>query len=241
MPDTQTVQQDTQLSFKVAEFDAPLDLILHLLSKHKLDIMDIDISSLLEQYMETISMWQQASMDIASEFLEMASRLVYMKTVSLLPKHEEESEQLREALTGQLVEYRLCKLAAERLGTSCRYGDVFVREPMEIEMDMTYTLVHPAGVLYAALMDAQGRGERRLPPPQNAFEQIVTRPVVSVTSKIFSVLRMLRMNKTVDMNSLFSAQDSKSGVVATFLALLELIKSKKVEMDDQSGDISLKA
>lgn len=78
-----------KLSFRVADFDAPLDLILHLVSRHKLNIFDIDISSLLEQYMKTISAWQQQDIDVASEFLEMASRLVYMKTVSLLPRQEE--------------------------------------------------------------------------------------------------------------------------------------------------------
>lgn len=220
-----------KLSFKVAEFDAPLDLILHLIQRHKLNITDIDISSLLEQYMATIQSWREVDMEVSSEFLEMASRLVYIKTVSLLPRHEEESEQLRRELTGQLVEYRLCKVAARRLGELSNYGNVFVRTPMPLEIDETYTLYHPAGILYAALADALGKGARRLPPPPEAFEPLVARPVVSVTSKIFTVLRSLRKGGAIKQDRLFEQAADRSGIVATFLAVLELIKSKKVRVE----------
>lgn len=220
-----------KLLFKVAEFDAPLDLILHLISRHKLDIMDIDISSLLEQYMQAIRRWQQVDMEVSSEFLEMASRLVYIKTVSLLPRHEEETEKLRQELTGQLVEYRLCKVAAVQLGGLSRFGDVFVRSPMPLEVDETYKLTHPPGILYTALADALGKGARRLPPPPEAFDPLVTRPVVSVTSRIFSLLRALRRGGTVRSAQLYAAAGGRSGIVATFLALLELIKSGKVRAE----------
>lgn len=229
-----------KLSFKVAEFDAPLDLILHLLSRHKLNILDIDISSLLTQYMATIESWQHQSLDVASEFLEMASRLVYIKTVSLLPRHEEETEKLRQDLTGQLVEYRLCKLAAQQLGTQNIAQDIFVRTPAEIEVDETYTLTHPAGLLFAALSDALGKGARRMPPPRESFDPLVTRPVVSVTSKIFTLLRMLRRGGNVTMDRLFSDAAGRSSMVATFLALLELIKSKKVCMENDEVHLNKK-
>lgn len=227
-----------KLSFKVAEFDAPLDLILHLISRHKLDIMDIDISSLLGQYMVTIREWQEVDLDVSSEFLEMASRLVYIKTVSLLPRHEEESEKLRQELTGQLVEYRLCKVAARQMGELSRYGDIFVRPPTELEVDQTYTLTHPAAMLYAALNDALGKGARRLPPPREAFAPLVARPVVSVTSKIFTVLRALRSSGSIRMDRLFVPEAGRSGMVATFLAVLELIKSKKICLDDDEIRLS---
>ncbi|HIY08377.1 MAG TPA: segregation/condensation protein A, partial [Firmicutes bacterium] len=83
------------LSFHVAEYEGPLDLLLHLISKHKVNIWDIEISSLLEQYMEQIRRWQEQDLEVASDFLEMASRLVYIKTLSLLPRHEEEEEEAR--------------------------------------------------------------------------------------------------------------------------------------------------
>ena len=88
-----------QLSFKVAQVEGPLDLILQLISKHKLNIYDIEITKLLEQYLAYMEVIQSREMEIASEFLEMASRLVYIKSVSLLPKHEELEEQLKKELT----------------------------------------------------------------------------------------------------------------------------------------------
>ena len=105
-----------QLSFRTAEFEGPLDLLLHLIAKHKLDIYDVQISALLEQYMAYIRAAQDADLELASEFLEMASRLVYIKTVSLLPRHEEESRQLKTELQGQLLEYQVCKQMAAELG-----------------------------------------------------------------------------------------------------------------------------
>ena len=219
---------DAKLTFKVQEYDAPLDLILHLISKHKLDIFDIDLTSLLQQYLAAIALWREKNLDVASEFLEMASRLVHMKTISLLPRHEEESERLKQELSGQLIEYRLCKIAAEQLGLSDLSGDIFVRKPARVEIDETYTMTHPAGILFAALTDALGKNARRMPPPREAFEPLVTKPVVSVTSKIFTVLRLLRKDGKIKMDSLFTAETGKSGMVATFLAVLELVKSKKI-------------
>ena len=219
-----------KLSFKVADFDAPLDLILHLISSRKLQIMDIDITSLLDQYMQVIQSWQDEDMDVASEFLEMASRLVYMKTVSLLPRHEDESERLRRAFEGELMEYQICKLAAVRLGEIISM-DSFVREPMEIEIDRAYTGSHSVAVLFEALRDAAGRGARRMPPPRESFDPIVTAPVASVTSKIFTVLRALRRRGSLNFEYLFDPGRGRSELVATFLAVLELMRSGKVRMD----------
>ena len=87
-----------QLSYKLPDFEGPLDLLLHLIAKNKLQISEVRISSLLDQYLEQIEQMQAADLDVASEFLEMASRLVYIKTVYLLPKHEE-----AEALEKELV------------------------------------------------------------------------------------------------------------------------------------------
>jgi len=219
---------DNKLTFKVEQFDAPLDLILTLLQKSKLNIFDIDISSLLEQYLEQIRLWQQQNLDVASEFLEMASRLVYIKTVSLLPRHEEDAAKLKQELTGQLIEYRLCKLAARRLGDLDSSGDLFVRDPVEFEIDQTYDYNHPAGILFAALSDALGKEARRRPPPRAAFEPLVERPVVSVTAKIFTVLRALRSTGKLSWDKLFAPGPGRSSMVATLLAVLELIKSGKI-------------
>ena len=228
-----------KLTFSVAQYDAPLDLILHLLQKHKLSILDIDISSLLEQYLDAIASMQQQNLEVQSEFLEMASRLVHIKTVTLLPKHKEEGDKLREQLTGQLIEYSMCKQAAVTLRQQYIGQEVFVRQPMEFEIDPTYNITHDAHELYSALTDATGKGARHLPPPRESFDPLVTRPVVSVTAKIFTVLRILRLGGPARMEALYSHSTGRSGVVATFLAVLELIKSGKVCLEDQ-GQLRLK-
>jgi segregation and condensation protein A len=225
-----------QLSFKIAETEGPLDLILQLIRQHKLDIYDIEISKLLEQYMNHIQQWQEMDMEIASDFLEMASRLVYIKSVSLLPKHEELEEKLKSELTGQLIEYQLCQQMARRLAVDYVGGDLFIRDGEEVEPDMTYHRVHKPEEMLDAFLSAAGRGKRRLPPPAQAFHGIVARKIVPVSTKITYVLRKLYSRGKVSYHSLFGKAESKSDLVATFLALLELIKSKRISVDGEGED-----
>ncbi|RGB63605.1 segregation and condensation protein A [Provencibacterium massiliense] len=216
-----------ELKFRVQEYEGPLDLILQLIQKHKLDIYDIEISALLEQYMAAIDEWRENQLDIASEFLEMASHLVYIKTVMLLPRHEEEGEDPRKELTGALLEYQACQRAAALLGEKNRGVDRFVRPPEEHEADMTYTLIHRPGELLGAYFGALGRGRRHLPPPKTAFSGIVSRRVVSVASRIAFVLSKLYRRARVNFLGLFEQSD-RPEMVATFMAVLELIKDKRV-------------
>ena len=210
------------ISYRLPSFEGPLDLLLHLVQNHKLNIYDIPIAQLLDQYMATINEWKNADLDVATEFLEMAARLVQIKSSMLLPKHEE-AEELRRELTGELIEYQLCQEAARRLAARNVGGDLFVREPAEISPDTTYRRVHPKETLLDAYLAAAGRGRRRLPPPVQAFSGIVSRKIVSVSSKIVYVLRRLYKSRAVSYESLFEQAGSKSELVATFLALLELI------------------
>ena len=222
-----------KLTFSVAEYDAPLDLILHLLQKNKLSILDIEISSLLEQYLDAIAGMSEQDLEAASEFLEMASRLVHIKTVSLLPKHKEDEDRLRQELSGQLIEYAICKIAATNLGELYLGQDIFVREAVRIEIDPTYSFTHEAQELIAALIDVMGKEARRLPPPRETFDPLITRPVISVTAKIFAVLRALRLKGPAHIGTLYRASTDRSGVIATFLAVLELIKAGKVCLKDE--------
>ena len=100
--------------YKLDVFEGPMDLLLHLITKHKLDIYDIPIIELVDQYTAYVRNMQDSDMEVASEFLEMAARLVYIKTVSLLPVYEE-AEELKKELTGELLEYRDCKILAKKL------------------------------------------------------------------------------------------------------------------------------
>ena len=222
------------ISYRVGGFEGPLDLLLHLLQKNKLNIYDIPIARVLDQYMAAIHEMQEADMEVASEFLEMAARLVQMKSYMLLPKHEE-AEQMKAELTGELIEYQLCQEAARRLAMQAVGGDIFVREPDEPEPDPIYRRVHRPEEILTAYVAAAGRGQRRQPPPVQAFRGIVARKIVSVSSRITYVLRRLYSRRSVGYASLFEKAESKSEMVATFLALLELIKSKRIRVDGDDG------
>lgn len=220
-----------KLSYKLEAFEGPLDLLLHLISKHKLDILDIPIADLLEQYMEQIRSMQEQDMDVASEFLEMAARLVYIKTVSLLPKHEE-AEELKQELTGQLLEYQECKKMAMKMADQFEFN-TYVREAMVIETNAVYKRNHTPQELFLAYQNAVGRGKRFMPPTMQAFSGIVTRRIVSVASKIIGVLRRLWKEKELPYQELFQQNQEKSELVATFLAVLELVKGKRIRIEGE--------
>ena len=224
------------ISYKLPDFEGPLDLLLFLVQKNKLNIYDIPIAEVLEQYLGAIKEMKEYNMDVASEFLEMAARLVHIKSVMLLPRYEEETEELKRELTGQLSEYQLCQQMARRLATDYVGGDLFVREPTEIEPDLTYRRTHQPMEMLDAFLAAAGRGKRRLPPPAQAFSGIVARKIVSVSSRIAYVLRKLYTRQAVKYHSLFDKAESKSEMVATFLALLELIKSKRIRVEGEGKE-----
>ena len=219
-----------KLTFKVQQFEGPLDLLLHLIAKHKIDIRDIPIAALLEQYLQAIDEMKRQNLEIASEFLEMAARLVYIKTVMLLPI-QEEAQALKEELTGQLIEYAACKEAASVLRERYVGGDIFVRQPMENQIDYTYTRIHEPDVIKKAYLAAIGRAALKLPPPKAAFDGIIQREFVPVETKEQEILQRLHREGSFSLQHLYAAQTERSGAVAVFLALLELLKSGKIILD----------
>jgi len=229
-----------QISYKLGEFEGPMDLLLHLIAKNKLNINDIEISVLIDQYIEQIRAMQLHDMDIASEFLEMASRLIYLKTVSLLPKHEE-AEQLKDEFTTELMEYEKCRRVAATLSTMTFGFNTFIKSPENIEYDKTYLNIHESEKLIDAYISAVGRGQRKLPPPTTVFGKIVARKIVSVSSKIVFVLRKLWGGGKKQLRTLFDGAESRSELVATFLAVLELCKSNRVYVNGngENAEISV--
>ncbi len=222
-----------QISYKLEVFEGPMDLLLHLISKHKLNIYDIPIITLVEQYIDYVKRMQEEDMYVASEFLEMAARLVYIKTVSLLPVYEE-AEELKKELTGELLEYRDCRLMAEKLSRQTDGFNHFVREPIQIDVDPTYTRLHEPAELLRAYLNVVGKKMRKLPPPIEAFKGIVAAKIVSVESKIKSIYHKLkRKGNKQNFKSLFSDAESRSDMIATFLAVLELAKTKKLYLDGE--------
>lgn len=222
----------SKLNFKLEIFEGPLDLLLSLISKHKLNINDIEISILLEQYLDYIQKMKMADLEIASEFLEMAAHLVYIKTVSLLPRHEE-SKELKKELEGRLLEYKLCKEIANNLNGVYQGTDVFVRKPQQISVDKEYNLVHNKEILLKAYLMNFNKNRPELPKIQSSFSEIVSKRMVPVTSRILFVLKKLYKSDKVAYNEFFSCSD-RSEMVATFLALLELIKSRRIVVSDDN-------
>jgi segregation and condensation protein A len=227
-----------EMSFHLSDFEGPLDLLLYLITKHKLDILDIEISELLRQYMLAIENREDRDLEVRSEFLEMAARLVHIKTVSMLPKHEKEADELKTTLSGELMEYRLCRIAAGYLAERADKYRVYVRRPMEIEADMTYRLTHPASLLRSAIEVSTGRLQRRRPVPQKAFSGIVEHRVVSVSSQIIHLLRRMYGQSELTFDEVFADRRDRSELVAMFLALLELMKVGRVSVSD-SGVVTL--
>lgn len=225
-----------KISYKLDVFEGPMDLLLHLISKHKLNINDIPIVTLVEQYVEYVRQMQEEDMYVASEFLEMAARLVYMKSVSLLPVYTE-AEELKQELQGELIEYRDMKLMAEKLAENTDGFSTFIRNAEKIEVDQTYKRLHEPEELFSAYVSATGKKMRLLPPPIEAFREIVVKKVVSVSSKISSIFKKLSKKGTkTHWKSLFDDAESRSDIVATFLAVLELTKSKKVKVTGDGED-----
>lgn len=228
------MEQTVTLSYKTENFEGPLDLLLQLIARNKLNIYDIQLSVLIEQYLEQMQFFREQEMEVSSEFLEMASRLIYIKTVSLLPRHDE-VVRLKEELTGELLEYKLCREMAQKLSTMTGGFDLFVRPPSEYDFDKTYELVHDSDLIFTSYLAAVGRGQRRLPPSVTPFTKIVAKKIVSVSTKIIFVIRKLAKGGKSRLSALYSSARSRSELVATFLAVLELCKANRVEI---SGDNS---
>ncbi len=227
--------------FTLENFEGPLDLLLHLIRENKLNILDIQISELLRQYTDYIARVREQDMEIAVEFVEMASRLVRIKTNLMLPRREENTEDGLEELTAELIEYSLCKQLAQLLrnrddGTRRR-----VREPMQLpQVKKTYDLVHDSSELSYAYFSATRRGKKRQPPPREAFDGIVKRPFVSVASRAVILLKGLVRKGKLPLESIYEGAEGRSQLVATFLAVLELVKTKRITVDDR-GVVSLSA
>ena len=133
------------MTFHLEDFDGPLELLLALVAKHKMDLHNIPILQLIDQYTRTV---EQADPDpeTASAFIEMAAHLVEMKSFLLLPRSEE-GERMKQELTGQLIEYDQCRHMAALLRAKGETAPVFVRRPMEMELDNTYALHHAPQIL----------------------------------------------------------------------------------------------
>ena len=209
-----------ELTFHLEEFEGPLELLLALVSKHKMDLHNIPILELIDQYTRTVEAAQAVDPDISSSFIEMAAHLVEMKSYLLLPRSTE-GERMKQELTGQLIEYDQCRRMASAL-----------------ERDETYALNHLPQVLADCWESLMGRAPVRRMPTQAVFEPLVTAPQVSVSSRVVYILRRLIAGGAARMSQLFARSQSRSTNVATFLALLELVRGGRVTLGPK-GELTM--
>ena len=223
-----------EIQFKLDSFEGPMDLLLHLIGQRKVSIQDVPILTLIEQYLSVMRQLREARLEIEAEFLEMAARLVFIKSAALLPKHKEE-EDLAEELRKELLNYRDCQYLAEQLKQRGCGFDYFSREPAELEIDYTYQLQHKPRVLFSAYLAAIGKGKRRLPPPVEAFSGIVAHAIVSVASRCHYLFERLLKRRKSTLRELLEESGSRSEMVATFLAALSMIKAKRLLAHGSGG------
>ena len=219
-----------RLTFRLPVFEGPLDLLLHLIAKHKLDICDISIAELLEQYLAYLAEARRMDMELTSAFLEMASRLVQMKSAMLLPKQEKDP---REELVTALLAYQACKALAALLAV--RRREQFVRAPMPLPKEQGYRLHHRPVELAEAFVSARGKVKARRPPTAATFSGVVVRAAVSVTTRVLYVMRHLARGGARPFRTLFADVHGRSEAVATFLAVLELVRAGRVRAAEQDG------
>ena len=227
------------------DFEGPLDVIFLLLSKNKIEIQDVSITAILEQYLEYLEEMKRLDMEIASEFISMASHLMLIKTKMLLSAAEAaEAESELDLLRQSLIE-RQRKEAIEQIRLAVSVleprNDVgrcmFVKEPEPLRKDSTYRYQHDPVDLLRALDNIAERNQRSLPPPTVNFKGIVGKEPYPVTKKAGEVLRRLILRGVERLKNLFRGNRSRSEVVATFLAILELCRTNSVTLeDDNSGE-----
>ncbi len=235
-----------KMQYKLESFNGPLDLLLHLITKNKVSIWDIPIVEITQQYLEAIEGIEDSALEDTSEFLVMAAQLLYIKSKMLLPKPEEDDEEdPREDLARRLAEYKLFKEASQNLRRnefSSRY--MFFKPEEKIEFPLPeYNRHHEVDELLEAFAAVIARRERRKKPEKKAFFGIVGREKVSIDDMVEKVCRMLDNRQRLEFLALFPAQDSKPEMIATFLAVLEMIKLDKIkaEYDNDAKDFIITA
>ena len=225
------------------DFDGPLDVILLLLSKNKIEIQDISIASILEQYLAYLDEMKRMDMEIASEFIAMASYLMVIKTKMLLSLSEREEALSEMELLIRSLEERQRKEALDQVRTAVSFLEdrnglgscCLTKEPEPVRLDKTYRYRHDPADLVRAMALLAERSERMLPPPKSSFEGIVGREPYPVTKKAAEILRKLIVGGVTRFKKLFAGSRSRSEVVATFLALLELCRQKSVALEEEPG------
>ena len=228
----------TELNFKLEnlEFEGPLDLMLLLIQKHKLNIQDIEITVLLEQFLLYLERMTEADIDVTAEFLDAAARLVLIKSAALLPR--DEAEKMKKELQGALIEYALCKTMAEKLKKRWIGDAVYVRQPIELEIDASYHGTHQPEEIPFAYSAVSKRAKMKSETPRS-LAPIVAKSYVTVYTGVVIVLKSLLTRQSVTLAELYKERP-RSYRVSIFLAVLELSKAGRIVISEDGESVSLR-
>lgn len=225
------------INYRLEGFEGPLDLLLRLIEKNKVKITDIPIFEIFAQYMEHIEKMRRMDMEVAGEFIVMASELMLIKSRMLLPREDTDEEDPRAKLAAALLEYQRIKRAADHLtslfsehqGRVAKDTDEVKPDSGRIEDQDPVKLKKAMLALMEALDKPQIDEINRLRAEQ-PFERILRTPIVPVSGKIFGVIRYLVKHGDTLYTSILLTASTRSELIATFLAVLELIKKNRVTL-----------
>lgn len=228
------------------DFTGPLDLILALLAKNKMEIQDIQISLILDQYMAWIAKRRAMDLEVASEFITMAAQLMFIKSRMLLSIKDEEALSELEQLIASLEEHQrhenYAKVQAVVPQLDRRYAvgrDLITKVPEHIPVNKIYRYHHKPEDLLRAMSNVLERVDNQLPPPMAAFEGIVGREPYPVSDKAQEILSRLQRFGVTRFHALFQGNRSRSEIVATFLAVLELCKARRLRLAGTETDCTV--
>ncbi|MBE5858802.1 MAG: segregation/condensation protein A [Butyrivibrio sp.] len=241
------------LEVKLQVFEGPLDLLLHLIDKNKIDIYDIPIAVITEQYMEYIRAMQRDDMEVTSEFLVMAATLVDIKCKMLLPKEvneEGEEEDPRAELVEKLLEYKMYKFMADELRDRQTDADTRMyrkkhipdevmsyEEPIDYDSLIGDTNLAKLNEIFQALLRRQ---EDKVDPIRSKFGKI-EKEAVDIDQKTLYVKAYIREHDRFSFKQLLEKQHSKVEIIVTFMVILEAMKMGdiEIEQDENFGDITV--
>ena len=221
------------VTYRLEQFEGPLDLLLTLIQKNKVSITDIPISIICDQYMEYITEAQSLDMEVASEFIVMASELMLIKSKMLLPRVEEEEADPRAELTDALLRYQQAKEAAGKLTPLYAYHSArMIKDTDEISVDKTFVADQDVTALCAAVRRIIAYNNALEKAANTAFKPMISKPIIPVEIKIVSILRHMEETTTASLEELIIGEASLPDLIASFLGVLELIKIRKLLIAD---------
>ena len=224
-------------NYRLEQFEGPLDLLLTLIQKNKVNISDIPIALICDQYVEYIAEAQKLDMDVAAEFLVMASELMLIKSKMLLPRPEEEAEDPRAKLTDALLRYQQAKEAVAKLTPLyAYYGGRMVKDTDEITVDKTFVHDQDVTALCAAVRRIIAYNNALERAATTAFTPMISKPIIPVEIKIVSLLRTVEKRGVASLEELIIDEATLPDLIASFLGILELVKIRKLLIADDINE-----